>query len=110
MGDRVVALPEFKAWAELVAVSEKFVYKIPENMSFSDAAAITLSYLVAHVLVYDLASIKPGSSVLLHSAGGGVVSTFTASFLYIAKFIVIRTSSLKFFGLCENLMLEFFLG
>lgn len=73
VGDRVVALPEFKAWAELVAVSERFVYKLPEGMSYAEAAAITLSYAVAHVLVFELASIKPGNSVLLHSAGGGVV-------------------------------------
>lgn len=74
VGDRVVALPEFKAWAELVAVSEKYVYKIPESMSYSEAAALTLSYSVAYALVFDLAAIKPGNSVLLHSAGGGVVS------------------------------------
>lgn len=73
VGDRVVALPEFKAWAELVAVSDKYVYKLPEGMSFAEAAAMTLSYVVAHVLVFELASIKPGNSVLLHSAGGGVV-------------------------------------
>ncbi|KAJ6638740.1 Synaptic vesicle membrane protein VAT-1 like-like, partial [Pseudolycoriella hygida] len=72
VGDRVVALPEFKAWAELVSVPETFVYKIPENMTFTEAAAITLNYLVAHILVNDLAVIRPGNSVLLHSAGGGV--------------------------------------
>lgn len=72
VGDRVVALPEFKAWAELVAVSESYVYKIPANMTFTEAAAITLNYLVAHILVNDLAVVRPGNSVLLHSAGGGV--------------------------------------
>lgn len=71
-----MALPEFKAWAELVSVSEKFVYKIPDSMTFNEAASITLSYLIAHVLVFDLAAIKPGNSVLLHSAGGGVVSSY----------------------------------
>lgn len=76
VGDRVVALPEFKAWAELVAVPETFVYKIPENMTYTEAAAITLNYLVAHILVNDLAVVRPGNSVLLHSAGGGVVSFF----------------------------------
>lgn len=74
VGDRVVALPEFKAWAELVAVNAKYVYKIPDAMSFSEGAALTLSYAVAYALVFDLAAIKPGNSVLLHSAGGGVVS------------------------------------
>lgn len=72
VGDRVVALPEFKAWAELCAVSEKYVFKLPAEMSYAEAAAITLAYVVAHVLVFEVASIKPGNSVLLHSAGGGV--------------------------------------
>lgn len=88
VGDRVCALPEFKAWAELVAVSEKFVYKIPDAMSYSEAAAITLSYLVAYVIVFDLAAIKPGNSVLLHSAGGGVVSTTPSKhFFFVCLFI-----------------------
>lgn len=74
VGDRVVALPEFKAWAELVAVPTKYVYSIPDNMSFSDAAAVAINFVVAHILLFDLAAIRPGKSLLLHSAGGGVVS------------------------------------
>lgn len=74
VGDRVVALPEFKAWAELAAVPEKYVYKIPDELSFADATAITLPFTVAHILVYDLANVQPGRSVLLHSVGGAVVS------------------------------------
>lgn len=72
VGDRVVALPEFRAWAELVAVSAKYVYPIPDDMSFADAAAITINYIVAYILLFELASIKEGKSILLHSAGGGV--------------------------------------
>jgi hypothetical protein len=76
VGDRVVALPEFRAWAELCAVPTKYVYKIPDDLSFQDAAAMTMNYLVAYVIVYDLLSLRAGKSVLLHSAGGGVVSIF----------------------------------
>ena len=76
VGDRVVALPEFKAWAELCAVPTKFVYKLPDELSYQDAAAITMNYLVAHILVFDLLSVRPGKSLLLHSAAGGVVSEF----------------------------------
>lgn len=73
VGDKVVALPEYRAWAELVAVPAKFVYALPENMSPSDAVSITMNYLVAHILVFDMANISPGKSLLLHSAGGSVV-------------------------------------
>lgn len=72
VGDRVVALPEYRAWAELVAVPAKYVFKIPEQMSYIDAAAITMNYVVAYILVFELGNITPGRKVLLHSAGGGV--------------------------------------
>jgi NADPH:quinone reductase-like Zn-dependent oxidoreductase len=74
VGDKVVALPEYRAWAELVAVPAKFVYSIPENMTPQEAVAITMNYLVAYILVFDMANVAPGKSVLLHSAGGSVVS------------------------------------
>lgn len=74
-------MPEYKAWAELVAVPTKFVYKIPDELSFQDAAAITMNYLVAYIIVFELLSIRPGKSLILHSAAGGVVSTI---FFYIS--------------------------
>lgn len=50
-------------------------------MSFSDAAAILINYIVAYIILFELASIKEGKTVLLHSAGGGVVCKLY-SFLY----------------------------
>lgn len=89
VGDRVVALPEYQAWAELCAVSTKYVYKLPDDISFHDAAAMTLNYLVAYIIVNDLILLRQGKSVMLHSAGGGVVRTVkfyleinTSVFLY----------------------------
>lgn len=43
-------------------------------MSYLDAAAITMNYTVAYMLLFELANLTPGKSLLLHSAGGGVVS------------------------------------
>lgn len=73
MGDRVVALPEYRAWAELVAVPAKYVYRLPDNMSFLDASAIAINYTVAYMLLFDVGNLQPGRVVLVHSAGGGVV-------------------------------------
>lgn len=72
VGDRVVALPEFRAWSELVAVPTKYVYHIPDEMTFQDAAATVMNYLVAYILIFDLVSLREGKSILLHSVGGGV--------------------------------------
>jgi NADPH-dependent curcumin reductase CurA len=74
VGDRVVALPEYRAWAELVAVPARYVYNIPADLSYLDAAAIAMNYLVAYILLFELGGLAPGKSVLVHSAGGGVVS------------------------------------
>jgi len=74
VGDRVVALPDHKAWAELVAVPATSVFALPPGMSYLDAAAIIMNYTVAYILLFELAHLTPGKSLLLHSAGGGVVS------------------------------------
>ncbi|KAF3429681.1 hypothetical protein E2986_02189 [Frieseomelitta varia] len=72
VGDRVVALPDHKAWAELVSVPATSVFALPAGMSYLDAAAITMNYTVAYILLFELANLTPGKSLLLHSAGGGV--------------------------------------
>lgn len=73
VGDRVAALAESRAWAELVNVPAKYVYKIPSSMSFQDASAITLNAVVAYALLFDVGNLRPGQTVLIHSIGGGVV-------------------------------------
>lgn len=72
IGDRVAALPEYRAWAETVAVPAKYVYKIPDDLSYADAVAITLNYTIAYILLFELGGVVPGKKILLHSAGGGV--------------------------------------
>jgi NADPH:quinone reductase-like Zn-dependent oxidoreductase len=74
VGDRVVALPEYRAWAELVSVPQQVVFPLPSDLSYVDAAALTMNYIVAYILLFELGGLTPGKSVLVHSAGGGVVS------------------------------------
>lgn len=69
-------MPDCKAWSEAVVVSTKYVYKLPQEMSFKDAAAMLMNYVVAYGLVFDTACVRQGQTVLIHSAGGGVVSFF----------------------------------
>lgn len=101
VGDRVVALPEFRAWAELCAVPTKYVYKLPDELSFQDAAAITMNYLVAYIIVFELLSLRPGKSLMLHSAGGGVVSR--KPFLSIKIIAVHLSRTWQWFSLTQPL-------
>ena len=83
----MVALPDHKAWAELVAVPATSVFALPPGMSYLDAAAITMNYTVAYILLFELAHLTPGKSLLLHSAGGGVVSRIE-EFFFIFVFLI----------------------
>lgn len=74
VGDRVIAFMECKAWSELVTCSAKHVYKLPKNMEYQEAIAVTSNYVVAYALLFDVACLRPRQTVLIHSVGGGVVS------------------------------------
>lgn len=87
VGDQVVALPEYRAWAELVAVPSKYVYKLPKDLSYLDAVTITMNYTVAYILLFEIAGLTEGKSILVHSVGGGVVSRFG---LFMGRYVWIR--------------------
>lgn len=72
VGDNVVALPEYRAWAELVSVPAKYVYKLPNGVSHLDAATITMNFTVAYILLFEISGLTQGKSILVHSVGGGV--------------------------------------
>lgn len=77
IGDRVMAFVNYNAWAEVVCTSVDFVYKMPDEMNFAEAAAFSLNFVAAYMMLFEVANLQEGMSVLVHSAGGGVVSTFT---------------------------------
>ncbi|XP_060644394.2 synaptic vesicle membrane protein VAT-1 homolog-like [Anolis sagrei] len=72
IGDRVMAFVNYNAWAEVVCTPLEFVYKIPNDMSFSEAAAFPMNFVTAYMMLFEVANLREGMSVLVHSAGGGV--------------------------------------
>ncbi|MGF1429061.1 SDR family NAD(P)-dependent oxidoreductase, partial [Kitasatospora sp. LaBMicrA B282] len=70
-GDRVLGgFPS--AFAPLTIADERMVVGIPDDWSFEQAAAIPAVFMTAYYGLRDLAGIKPGDRVLIHSAAGGV--------------------------------------
>lgn len=75
IGERVFARPETTrqgTYAEYVAVDENLLARIPESMSFEQAAAIPLAGLTAWQCLVDFGGIKKGDKVLIHAGAGGV--------------------------------------
>ncbi|MDG1524681.1 MAG: zinc-binding dehydrogenase [Candidatus Thalassarchaeaceae archaeon] len=71
-GDRVVALSGFGGYSEQVVVDVNRVWPLPDNVSFDAAAAMPVTYLTAHHMLVYLGNFKPGDSILVHHAAGGV--------------------------------------
>ena len=76
-----MAFVNYNAWAEVVCTPVEFVYKIPDDMSFSEAAAFPMNFVTAYTMLFEIANLREGMSVLVHSAGGGVVSLLAILFL-----------------------------
>ena len=60
------------AYAEYIVLEEEHAAIKPKNISFEEAAAIPLAALTAYQSLFDAAKIKPGETVLIHAAAGGV--------------------------------------
>lgn len=71
-GDRVAFADVPFANAELVAVPFENIIRLPDDISFETAASVLLQGLTAHFLTADSHKIRPGETVLIHAAAGGV--------------------------------------
>ena len=72
VGDRVVAMTKFGGQSELVVVSAGAVFPLPEAWTFEEGAAFPVVYLTAHHMLLRVAAARPGETVLVHAAAGGV--------------------------------------
>jgi len=59
-------------FAGLVVVPPRNLFRVPEGMSFVRACAFPLAYQTAWRMIIGRARVRPGETVLIHGAGGGV--------------------------------------
>ncbi|KAH8744734.1 KR domain-containing protein, partial [Diaporthe sp. PMI_573] len=71
VGDRVCAMSQgaYSTYARCAATSAAV---IPEDMSFEIAASIPVVYSTAYYGIVELANMRPGETILIHAASGGV--------------------------------------
>nr|WP_190816002.1 type I polyketide synthase [Saccharopolyspora pogona] len=70
-GDRVMGMIP-KAFGPLAVADHRMVTRIPAGWSFAQAASVPIVFLTAYYALVDLAGLRPGESLLVHSAAGGV--------------------------------------
>ncbi|SDX83075.1 NADPH2:quinone reductase [Amycolatopsis xylanica] len=72
IGDRVAWANLPGAYAERVAVPAHRLVRLPAGVGAETAAAVLLQGMTAHYLLHDTYRVRPGDTVVVHAAAGGV--------------------------------------
>ena len=72
MGDRVLATMISGGYAELAVAKERQVLRLPEGLGDEVASAFALTYGTSYHALKDRAALKPGETLLVLGAAGGV--------------------------------------
>ncbi|MEM8985757.1 MAG: zinc-binding dehydrogenase [Pseudomonadota bacterium] len=72
MGDGMMGETRLGAAAEYVAMPAVNLLRLPENVSFEEAACLPIAYGAALRMMYDRAKVRRGETVLILGATGGV--------------------------------------
>lgn len=72
VGDRVAYAGPPGAYCAERNIPAGRLAKLPDGVDFETAAAVTLKGLTAYYLLFETWSVKPGETILVHAAAGGV--------------------------------------
>ncbi len=93
-GTRVAALTETGSWADRVVLDAKDVAPVPDGLDPADAVAVVTNGITAWQMLHRAAKVRPGQTVLVHGASGGV-GTLLVQLARLAGAEVIGTASTR---------------
>ena len=71
-GDRVLAMAEQGGYGQLVTAPAQNVFKLPDSLSFVNAASMSLVYDTAWFALFERGRLTPGETAFILGASGGV--------------------------------------
>ncbi len=72
VGDRLIAVPGWGGLVEKIAIDASTAFRLPDSRSFTDGAALLLTYATSIHALYDRGDLKAGETLLVLGAAGGV--------------------------------------
>ncbi|KAF1962478.1 hypothetical protein CC80DRAFT_499849 [Byssothecium circinans] len=99
MGDRVSSLSTRSTHANKTRVDHRVTVKIPDSMSFEEAAASPMVHATAYYALVKLARLRRGQSVLIHAAAGGVgqAAVQLAAYLGVTVYVTVGSEEKRYF-------------
>jgi NADPH:quinone reductase len=71
-GDQVFGITAGAAQAEFLLSDVRLLVRIPDQLSFVEAAAVPEAFITAHDAVFTQGELKQGETLLVHAVGSGV--------------------------------------
>jgi len=93
VGTRVVAMTRFGGQATHALADARYVLPLPEGMDLDQAAALPVNWLTAHHMLHRVGNLRPGMTLLVHMAAGGVGLAAIALARAIGGVTILGTSS-----------------
>ncbi|MGO4394236.1 NADPH:quinone oxidoreductase family protein [Variovorax sp. M-6] len=71
-GDRVATKVMWGGLAQFAVAEESWLIRVPDEVPLVDAAALPVVWPTAWIALFERARLRPGETVLVHAAAGGV--------------------------------------
>ncbi len=72
IGERVFGITAGGAQAEFLSIDEALLVRVPDRLSFIDAAAVPEAFITAHDAIITQGRLASGETLLIHAVGSGV--------------------------------------
>jgi NADPH:quinone reductase len=92
LGQTVAAMPIHGCYAQYVCVPQRKLVPVPGGLDPAEAVAVVLNYITAYQMLHRSVKARPGQSMLIHGASGGVGTAM----LQLAKL-----AGLQMYGTCS---------
>jgi NADPH:quinone reductase len=106
-GTRVMAITSGAGgYAEVVAVDRSQIVPLPDGASFAEGASFLLTFLTAYIPLTRQVRVRPGSTVLVYAAAGGVGSAAIQVARALDARVVAAVGSQEKLDVCRSLGAE----
>lgn len=95
VGDNVCALLSGGGYAQLMAVDASMLLRLPEQLSFTKAAAIPEAFITAFQSLHGIANLQAGETVLIHAGASGVGTAAIQLVKLAGATAIVTASSMK---------------
>lgn len=101
-GQRVAALPGIGCFAEEAVVPAEICVPISDKMSFEEAAGFVMVYATSYHALKDRADLKPGETLLVLGAAGGVGLTAVELGKHMGLNVIAAASTAEKLEVCKS--------